>query len=397
MAYTSGTSANYNQLLEDLDSWLVGTVGWTQRQFTSGLADMAVAVAINGGGTGYAVDDVLTVSGGTYTTQTTLTVTSVAAGVIDGIEITEPGSYTALPSNPVSVTGGSGSSATFNLTWALRNDQNIRASWEADGAGAGKHMFLNIETQYDIGNGYYSWKLWGATAWDSGESGDFGAQPGAGGPSFFNLWQNSIDYWFYANDRRVIVVAKCSTNYMSMYAGFFLPFALPSEYPFPHCIIGSYPDIQAPDYNNARNSMIADPGANGAAWYRRRTTETWIEIENQANSATSIAPSTGQRAFLWPHKTGRTQGYGTGSQADYWGPNGFHAMKLNYEDESPLMQCHIIDLLDLTCVGALEGVYSTTGFNRSTEQVITVGSRTFRLFQRAFRNQAGDFFAVEEV
>lgn len=395
MAYTTGTSANYNQLLEDLDAWLVGTVGWTQRQFTTGLSDWAVAVVIAGGGTGYAVDDVLTVSGGTYTVQTTLTVTSVSGGVIDGIEITERGAYTATPSNPVSVTGGTGSGATFNMTWALLPEQSIRASWEADGAGTGKHMFLNMQNEYDVGNGFYSWKIYGATAWDSDEADDFGAQPGAGGPTYFNLWQNEIEYWFYGNDRRVIVIAKCSTNYMSMYGGFFLPYSEPSEYPFPHCIIASYPDIQKPDYNNARNSMIADPGANGAAWYRRRTTETWWPIENQANSTASIAPSTGQRAFMWPHKTGRTQSSGTG--AEYWGPNGFHAMKLNYNDESPLIPCQIIDLDDLTVVGALEGVFSTCGFNRSTEQLVTVGSRSFRLFQRAFRNQAGDFFAVEEV
>lgn len=80
--------------------------------------EAASAVAINAGGTGYVTGDVLTVSGGTATSAVKLEVTSVAAGVIDGIKIVDPGQYTAKPSNPVAVTGGTGNDdATFNLTW----------------------------------------------------------------------------------------------------------------------------------------------------------------------------------------------------------------------------------------------------------------------------------------
>ena len=78
----------------------------------------ATVAAIAGGGTGYTVGDTLTVSGGTGTIDTELTVSTVSAGVITGVTISNAGSYDSAPSNPVSVTGGSGSSATFNLTFA---------------------------------------------------------------------------------------------------------------------------------------------------------------------------------------------------------------------------------------------------------------------------------------
>lgn len=74
-------------------------------------------VAIATGGTGYAVGNVLTVSGGTYNTQTQLTVTSVSGGAVVGVAITTPGAYVTAPSNPVSVTGGSGTGATFTCTF----------------------------------------------------------------------------------------------------------------------------------------------------------------------------------------------------------------------------------------------------------------------------------------
>jgi hypothetical protein len=69
------------------------------------------------GGSGYRVNDVLTVSGGTFDTAATLTVTGVnRAGAITVVSVTNGGSYSVSPSNPVRVTGGQGTGATFNLT-----------------------------------------------------------------------------------------------------------------------------------------------------------------------------------------------------------------------------------------------------------------------------------------
>jgi hypothetical protein len=72
---------------------------------------------INNGGTGYTVGNTLTVVGGTFSPNaSTLTVTSVSSGVITGITIATGGTYTATPTYPASVTGGSGSGATFTLS-----------------------------------------------------------------------------------------------------------------------------------------------------------------------------------------------------------------------------------------------------------------------------------------
>ena len=81
------------------------------------LAYAAQAAVIDDGGTGYAVGDVLTVVGGQYAIPVELTVTAETAGVIDTLEITNAGSYTVVPSNPVDVTGGSGADATVTVTF----------------------------------------------------------------------------------------------------------------------------------------------------------------------------------------------------------------------------------------------------------------------------------------
>jgi hypothetical protein len=78
----------------------------------------AVSVAINAAGTGYTVGDTLDVAGGLGPITTELTVSTVnGSGGITGVTISNAGQYAEIPANPVSVTGGSGSAATFNLTF----------------------------------------------------------------------------------------------------------------------------------------------------------------------------------------------------------------------------------------------------------------------------------------
>jgi hypothetical protein len=74
-------------------------------------------VAVASGGTGYSVGDVLTVAGGDSAIPTQLTVSTVSGGVITGVTISNAGLYTVTPGNPVSATGGHGSSATFTLSF----------------------------------------------------------------------------------------------------------------------------------------------------------------------------------------------------------------------------------------------------------------------------------------
>lgn len=128
MSWVKGTATDYKDFLNQI----------RQVATSSG----CTVVAINGGGTGYTVGDILTVTGGTKTHTARVRVTSVSSGVINGIVVDEGGAYTANPSNPVSVTGGTGSGATFNLTFAsngwtqlVYNQQASSAAVVAGGTG----------------------------------------------------------------------------------------------------------------------------------------------------------------------------------------------------------------------------------------------------------------------
>jgi hypothetical protein len=87
-------------------------------QATVAIGTGAITQAIVNGGTGYTVGNILNVSGGTIINSAVqqIRVDTVSSGVITGISVSSFGQYTTLPTNPVSVTGGSGSGATFNLS-----------------------------------------------------------------------------------------------------------------------------------------------------------------------------------------------------------------------------------------------------------------------------------------
>ena len=264
------------------------------------------------------------------------------------------------------------------------------------GAGTDKQVFIGFQSQNNTSTGAYGWACRAATSFNSAS--DFISQPNTGPAVYFNTWQNSISYWFYANTRRVVVVAKVGTVYQSMYSGFFLPYALPAEYPFPLIVLGSYVNLAVASLNNSGNRMIVDPG-NGAGSFRRRDVSSWKVISNHDNTTNANYDPTGNysggQAIIWPHRVGRDTDNTTQSS---WGMAGnFAKWRPNANSEMPLFQAQIMDLENRSLVGALDGVFATPGFGRNSEQLTTSGGRTFRYFQNVMRSTGRDFFAVEEI
>jgi len=98
------------------------TAGGVQATATALLGNLVVTPAIVSGGTAgtYAVNDVLTLVGGTFVTASTLTVTAVSAGVITAVSVATGGQYSVIPTGTISTTGGGGTGATFTVSsWGV--------------------------------------------------------------------------------------------------------------------------------------------------------------------------------------------------------------------------------------------------------------------------------------
>jgi hypothetical protein len=92
---------------------------------TSGAATFTATIgalvgSLSAAGTGYAVGDVLTAAGGSFSAAATITVSAVTTGgVISGLNITTTGDYTTAPSNPVTLNGGHGTGAAGTLNFSI--------------------------------------------------------------------------------------------------------------------------------------------------------------------------------------------------------------------------------------------------------------------------------------
>jgi len=81
----------------------------------------ALSVAVQAGGSGYAVNDTITIAGGTFVTPVVITVNAVTIGVITAATVTVAGNYSVIASSPAAQvsTSGSGTGGTFNFVWGV--------------------------------------------------------------------------------------------------------------------------------------------------------------------------------------------------------------------------------------------------------------------------------------
>ncbi len=239
--FQQAQATNYRTLLDAL------------RDFAS--SDHVDTVAVNAGGTGYTLGDILTVAGGTFFLAATIEVTGESAGVITAVEIRQSGGYTANPSTPNSVTGGTGTGATIDLTfsgilWTVNRDEignhqvdEIEVLLQGVGSGS-DDIFVGIRSYFNSGGDARNWEMGGFTGFTGALTWE--NQPGKYPGDFTNtitaaimpLANAAIDYWFNVTGRRIIVIAKIGSAFSSGYVGFINPFATATEWPYPLAVFG---------------------------------------------------------------------------------------------------------------------------------------------------------------
>lgn len=97
---------------------IVGTSTTTALASVTSLRTKGVSIVT--AGTGYFPGNVLTLTGGTFSTVCRLTVLTVdGAGAIQTVSIQDEGVYSAIVTPPITHSGGQGTGATFSLTYAI--------------------------------------------------------------------------------------------------------------------------------------------------------------------------------------------------------------------------------------------------------------------------------------
>ena len=304
-------------------------------------------VAVNAGGTGYAVNDILQIQGGTYTQMGKAKVTSVSGGVVTGVSLFESGgAYSAAPgltgastvgigpstyagnddctldltmtgligTTGISATGGTGSGATFNLTltdtgWTAVRDKhdysfnsvNDEKEVVLEGTvSSGDVPFLGFRsfTAIDGANTRYGILLAGMASHNPtlsfGSNLHFGpgaGTPGDSGHSYLPIINQSNDMWLSITGRRIITVVKNQggsiLSYQTIYMGLLNPYGTATENPWPMYISGSTSDYNVPPDAGTNNvtgpTEVVAPGTS-PVWFFHPTTYTWTQVKNSSGT-----------------------------------------------------------------------------------------------------------------
>lgn len=236
-------------------------------------------------------------------------------------------------------------------------------------------IFLNIERFYESSTGAYNWGFRGHTAYSSSLSRD--DQPGTSENTYLCLSNAAgIVYWFIANGRRIIIIAKIGTVFVSAYVGFFLPYATPSEYPYPMCIGAS---------TLTRTVLYTDGTSYVRAFWKPNNYTTggayfWIKLPSGVWTPVRAAVPTGTYVAIFPY---------------------CHASHTNAEpigtgEYTPLEMIlwTSIAVLGKGVFGSLQGAFHVPGTGLNSEDTLDIGGVDYLAVQNGSESGQADYAVI---
>lgn len=265
---------------------------------------------------------------------------------------------------------------------------------KAPGLSGTDEIYCGIQSYENPSGGYYNWRLNGFIGYNPNET--FLNQPGAvaltlNGSTLTDytpkiaLWNDAIPYWFVANGRRVVVVAKVSTVYEAAYLGFIRPYATPGQYPYPLLVGGSMNGETGQAYTLADvvHRHFVDPGARSrnSACQLRSLSGAWLPFKNwESQGYEARVSSTTSLNTVWPYAYAKLDTLREGVDGQY--------------PLTPVVLSQYVSGVEANLLGELEGVYHVSGFGNAAENTVSVEGVDHLVVPNVARNTACDFWAL---
>jgi len=189
------------------------------------------------------------------------------------------------------------------------------------------------------------------------------------------LIDDTMYYWFFADEQRIIVVAKVQSNYESCYLGFGDRFGSPTDYPYPLIIKGSsFGNLAFSSTSNNHHSMVDNIKGNNSS----------IIIY----SSLVVKPDNS-----WGVPTPNTLDIKFHPMRD-WMATGIIA-------ETPTLKqvlvspVTVIDQASQAVLSEMDQVIHIGGVGvQSEDEIEGPNGLTYKIFQNVFRTEYNDFFGV---
>ena len=224
------------------------------------------------------------------------------------------------------------------------------------GLSGTEQIFIGFRAYQSVSADYYNLSCAAFTGYAAGNT--FITQPGyveSGVPAH----NNRIDYWLVVNAQRIAFGLKVGTPaYEHGYAGKFLPYATPGQYPYPLAVGGMLNGVPATRFSDTAHSM---PYKGTRANFKIRFVDgAWKQIDSWPWNNAYLATATKLRDTN----------------------NNYKLLPVVLNDAGP------------NIYGELDGVYSISGFNNATENTLTIDGIPYVVLQDVSRNGFTDYIAL---
>lgn len=287
--------------------------------------------------------------------------------------------------------------------WSSRFEED-HWIWQGDGYDASRRVYLHARghSRTDASTSWIEWDF--AVEHDSANDPGWNDQVGSSNLMISHVMgSGEIDYWFYSNSKRMILVTRTgSQDYACSYIGFHSAFAVPDDYPFPLCLFSTASDgsnVDVSDFNSIYS--VPDEVGEGAAVVRLWD-GTLIYPNNRISSSTSnLIAQYPTSSWVWPKHLGNTQrsdwpNQWLGDFADNVPPHGWDFISRTAQDDVPFFPA-TIQHEQYGNIGVLDGLYSVPGAGSLTPtQVISIGGQDYRVFPNRNRRNDSNWFAIRE-
>jgi hypothetical protein len=270
-----------------------------------------------------------------------------------------------------------------SLLWAARGRYNhgfdVVSPYVASGVSALARFTLSLSDQ----EGYYSLGLIAGT----GDYKYIDETSGYESWGFLNastrvyayLWDAPMPYWFYGDDRYIYGFVKVGSTYRQFGCGYLLSYSTPSQWPFP-VFVGAENNSRGEAWDNDSTANIRGftaPGRYGLYMFHPAS-NSWVEYSNYYMSISETRQQLGYK--VWPNSMNDVADLGINADSSSYALY-------------PLTLFHV----DTQVFGEMQNLYFVPGGTISSEDTITVGADTYRIFQNMWRTARSDYIAVKEV
>lgn len=257
----------------------------------------------------------------------------------------------------------------------------------APGLANQENIHINIMAWDDPVLQLNNWRVFGATGYDELQNieyqpGGFFASIGGISPgSFYILSNAAMPYWIVANGRRLMLVVKIEGDFYFLHMGFVLPYAKPSEVPFP-CLISANDNIST---STPSTTTLYNLGGNAAADSRgqfRNINGQWGYVGNTSGVSGGIP-----YLEVWPY--GTLWGQPVNDYQPVGDPTGGYPIfpAILFSTASGYEGVH----------GEVQGFYHVPkvgNIDLQSEDTLTIDGKTYLVFQNVDKNSRYDYSAM---